>query len=54
MVSLIIVLGFLTYWTVRVESFWKEMFFIEHDVPYQLKIFTWIWAIGMPIFEILV
>ena len=55
MASLIIVIGFLTYWTIVSEGeLWKVLLFMDPDVPWYIGLLVWCWAIGMPILNFLI
>ena len=52
MASLIIVTGFLVYWTLDSKSkIWLELFFINPVLKWYQTIAIWIWMIGMPLLD---
>lgn len=55
MASLIIVIVFLTYWTIASEGeIWKVLLFMDSNVPWYIVLLVWCWVIGMPILNFLI
>lgn len=55
MASLIIVIVFLTYWTIASGGeIWKVLLFMDSNVPWYIVLLVWCWIIGMPILNFLI